>query len=225
MPTASASTESVNNSREPVRATLVSTHGTTLGPNMIASTVNTATFASVITSVSSSDPPPASAPCAPAVSAPVPPRISASAGKSTSASTVTRSSTTSQPMATRPPGVLTWLRSSSDFNCTTVLATDMLRPSTMPAPRLHPHNAARPMPSGVASRICPTAPGIATPRTASRSEAEKCRPTPNISRMTPISASCEASSASAMKPGVNGPIRMPATRKPTSGGRRRRSAR
>ena len=37
--------------------------------------------------------------------------------------------------------------------------------------------------------ICTMAPGIAMARTDSRSFSEKCRPTPNISRMTPISAS------------------------------------
>ena len=42
-------------------------------------------------------------------------------------------------------------------------------------------------------------------RTDSRSFSEKCRPTPNISRMTPISASSVASAWSATKPGVNGP--------------------
>ena len=105
-----------------------------------------------------------------------------------------------------------------------MLATERLKPSTMPAPSPHPQSHAIAMPSGVASAIWPIAPGTATPRTASRSEAEKCRPTPNISRMTPISASCPASSPSATNPGVKGPIMMPATRKPTSGGSRNRSA-
>ena len=39
----------------------------------------------------------------------------------------------------------------------------------------------------------------------------KCMPTPNISRITPISASCWARSASATKPGVNGPTTIPAS--------------
>ena len=60
-------------------------------------------------------------------------------------------------------------------------------------------------PSPVATVICTMAPGTAMRRTESRSEMEKCRPTPNISRMTPSSASCEASPASATKPGVKGP--------------------
>ena len=41
-----------------------------------------------------------------------------------------------------------------------------------------------------------------SPCTDSRSFSEKCRPTPNISRMTPISASSGASAWSATKPGV-----------------------
>ena len=48
------------------------------------------------------------------------------------------------------------------------------------------------MPSSVATAICTSAPGSAILRTASRSSSEKCRPTPNISSITPISASCAA---------------------------------
>ena len=48
------------------------------------------------------------------------------------------------------------------------------------------------MPSRVAISIWTTAPGIAIARTDSRSLSEKCMPTPNISRMTPISASSAA---------------------------------
>ena len=45
------------------------------------------------------------------------------------------------------------------------------------------------MPSGAATSACAAAPGMAMARTESRSSSEKCKPTPNISRMTPISAS------------------------------------
>ena len=61
-------------------------------------------------------------------------------------------------------------------------------------------------------------------RTDSKSLSEKCNPTPNISRMTPTSASWLAMFWSATKPGVNGPMTMPATRYPTSGGSLRRCA-
>ena len=68
------------------------------------------------------------------------------------------------------------------------------------------------MPSSVAMVICTTAPGSAMRFTASRSSSEKCRPTPNISSITPISESCAAIPTSATKPGVAGPMRMPARR-------------
>jgi hypothetical protein len=47
MPTAMASTESVKSSREPVRATRPSIHGTVRGPMTRASAMNAATFAIV----------------------------------------------------------------------------------------------------------------------------------------------------------------------------------
>ena len=68
------------------------------------------------------------------------------------------------------------------------------------------------MPISVATAICPIAPGTATFFTESRSRSEKCRPTPNISRMTPISASSVARFALATKPGVKGPMTTPASR-------------
>ena len=68
------------------------------------------------------------------------------------------------------------------------------------------------MPSTVAAAIWTSAPGTAILRTAKRSSGEKWIPTPNMSRMTPISASWEASPASATKPGVNGPTATPARR-------------
>ena len=57
-----------------------------------------------------------------------------------------------------------------------------------------------------------TAPGSAILRTSSRSSSEKCRPTPNISNITPISANWPASATSATKPGVPGPIITPASK-------------
>ncbi len=68
------------------------------------------------------------------------------------------------------------------------------------------------MPSSVAVPIWTMAPGTAIAFTESRSFSEKCRPTPNISRMTPISASSLARFWSATKPGVKGPTATPATR-------------
>ncbi|TWG87000.1 hypothetical protein L602_001900000030 [Cupriavidus gilardii J11] len=103
-------------------------------------------------------------------------------------------------------------RASSALSSTTVLAHDSDRPNTSPLPHDHPHHQATAMPSTVASVICTTAPGTAMRLTASRSLSEKCRPTPNISSITPISDNCEANCTSATKPGVPGPMMMPAAR-------------
>ncbi len=130
----------------------------------------------------------------------------------------------SQPIAMRPFGVSTALRSSSAFSNTTVLATERLRPKTSPAPKLQPQRAAMPAPIAVAMTICPMAPGMAIRRTAIRSATEKCKPTPNMSRMTPISANCPDIALSATNPGVDGPIDTPARRYPTNGGNPKRIA-
>ena len=101
---------------------------------------------------------------------------------------------------------------SSARSSTTVLATDSARPNTTASPTGQPQLTAAAPPSTVAAAICTTAPGAAILRTASRSSSEKCRPTPNISSITPISASWPASATSATKPGVPGPIITPASR-------------
>jgi hypothetical protein len=121
----------------------------------------------------------------------------ASGGINTSTSTVTRSSTTSQPTAMRPFTESSSPRASSARRSTTVLATESAKPNTRPAPRFQPQSAARLAPSAVATAICTIAPGRAMRRTESRSCSEKRRPTPNISSITPISASCAAISTSA----------------------------
>jgi hypothetical protein len=123
-----------------------------------------------------------------------------------------RSSTISQPTAMRPRSVSISRRSCKARNSTTVLATDSAKPKTNPAPTDQPNIQARPVPRVVAKAICTTAPGSAMARTESRSLSEKCRPTPNIKRMTPISASSSAKCWSATKPGVCGPTKTPATR-------------
>ena len=94
---------------------------------------------------------------------------------------------------------------------TTVLATDRARPNTRPACHDQPSMWARPAPISVATTIWMIVPGTTMRATDIRSLSEKCSPTPNISRMTPISASSAARPASAVKPGVNGPTTMPAT--------------
>jgi hypothetical protein len=70
-----------------------------------------------------------------------------------------------------------------------VLAMDMDRPMTIPAVTDHPNNRLSPKPSNVVIAMRPSAPGMATERTFQRSWSEKCKPTPNIRKMTPNSAS------------------------------------
>jgi hypothetical protein len=178
--------------------------------------MNAPTFASVMASVHQmlgSDAPVAWAASTAACDASAaPPSNGASAGSSTSTRTITRSSTISQPTAICPFTDSSTPRDSSARSSTTVLATESASPNTSAAPKLQPQNMAVPMPSAVATAICSKAPGIAMRLTASRSFSEKCRPTPSISSITPISASWPARSTSATKPGVAGPISTPAKR-------------
>ena len=142
-----------------------------------------------------------------------PPSGTARAGSSTSTSTVTRSSTMSQPTAMRP---------SAGLERAAVLERpqEHHRARDREAEAEHEPDPQRPAPDvrdehaeqGRDGDLRRARPGTAILRTASRSASEKCRPTPNISRMTPISASWAARPASATKPGVNGPTAMPASR-------------
>src|SRR5687767_9159917 len=130
MPNAIASTHSVNSSREPVRVTLANNHGTTRVPTTSASVTNTATLASVTTNVSQRF----EVSAMPRTATGSPPNRPASAGNITSISTITRSSTMSQPTAIFPSDDCNPLRSSSARSRTIVLATDSDSPNTNPAP-------------------------------------------------------------------------------------------
>jgi hypothetical protein len=66
---------------------------------------------------------------------------------------------------------------------TTVLATDSARPNTNPPGHDQPSRRANPAPITVAMTIWMIAPGTTMRATAIRSLSEKCRPTPNNSRM------------------------------------------
>ncbi|MCY1289294.1 hypothetical protein D9M70_383810 [compost metagenome] len=206
MPMAAATTASVNSSREPVLATCHSNHGNTRRPAISINAINAVTWRSVCRMVTPMDPD--ACPCAPLE----PPSSPASGGSRTSTRTVARSSTTSHPTAMRPFMVSSTPRLSRALSSTTVLAHDKDKPNIRPLPQCQPQPHAITMPNTVAIPICTTAPGIAMRLTASRSLKEKCRPTPNISSMTPISESCEARWTSATNPGVPGPIMMPDTR-------------
>ena len=128
----------------------------------------------------------------PTPSAPSPPSSAASAGSSTSASTIARSSTISQPTAMRPRSVsrhAALLERAQQHDG----AGDREREAEDEAARraTSPSSWRRAAPSsGGDARSGRSRPARRCARTASRSSSEKCRPTPNISRMTPISASC-----------------------------------
>ncbi len=145
-------------------------------------------------------------PCPPAPAAGV-----ARIGIATRTTTVSRSSTISQPTATWPEGVSTRAWASSPRSNTTVLATDRARPSTSPEAQGIPNHSATSRPRSVEAALWMRAPGTATWRTASSSRGWKCRPTPNISSTTPTSASWLASATSPTKPGVWGPMSTPAS--------------
>ncbi|MNM56393.1 hypothetical protein D3C81_675620 [compost metagenome] len=205
-PSAMASTHRVNSSREPVPATFSSTHGITRRPT----TSITATNRPNCTKVQPMD---ASRPVTdgllPLASGP---NTSAITGIITSASTQARSSTINQPTAILPRVVSSRRRSSMARSSTTVDAVASEKPKITPCSVGQPISAATPQPSRVATRIWPMAPGMAIALTSIRSFNEKCRPTPNISSITPISANWLASAWSATKPGVNGPTTIPAIR-------------
>ena len=210
IPSATASTESVKTSREPVRATFCSSHGTTRLPMSNATATNSATFASAMARMSHRLE--LRRRCLRGLPVVLPPNVSAKAGKSTSASTIARSSTTSQPTAMRPSAESSLRCCSSARSSTTVLATDRASPNVRPSEGSNPRSRPSARRPAVAVAICAMAPGNAMLRTARKSFIEKCRPTPNISRITPISASWRASPMSPTNPGVNGPITTPASR-------------
>ncbi len=141
---------------------------------------------------------------------PVPPISGAMVGSNTSTTIANRSSTISQPIAMWPWTVSCSPRSSSARSTTTVLAMDTASPRTSPPPGSHPSAAPSHMPRATETTVWTIAPGMAMERTARRSRNEKWMPTPNISRITPSSASSVAIAASAISPGVNGPITTPA---------------
>ena len=180
------STVSVKSSRDFNRATRNSSHGTKRAPTKAITAPSAASFSTAM---------PGRRPDA----SPAGAALGASAGRMTSTSTVMMSSTTSQPTATRP---------SAGFDEPVVhehaqqhdRARDGNRDAEDGAADHAPAERHRePRAQTVASALWPSAPGIAIDRTFSKSSRWKCRPTPNISRITPISASCLASARSADK--------------------------
>ena len=205
-PRAMASTDRVNSSREPVPAMRSRIHGITRRPNTSITATNRPSCTKVQPMLASTLP---MLCCWPAASGPNTPAIT---GIITSASTQARSSTISQPTAILPRLLSSRRRSSIARSSTTVEAVASEKPKISPCSVGQPISAATPQPNKVATTIWPMAPGMAMAFTAIKSLSEKCRPTPNISSITPISASWLARCWSATKPGVNGPTTMPATR-------------
>ena len=123
-PIASASTVSVNSSRDRVAAMRSRITGITRRPTIAATATRPATLSSV-----SAD---ARRERAPTVSS------NLSAGSSTRTTTVSTSWTTSQPTAMCPAGVCSWRLSDSTRTSTTVLATESDRPKTMAAGHVQP---------------------------------------------------------------------------------------
>ncbi len=106
----------------------------------------------------------------------------------------------------------------------TVLAIDKAKPKTKLPLKPHPMIKPRHKPRKVENAICAIAAGIAIALTDKRSFNEKWSPTPNISKMTPISASWLIITESILKPPVLGPTITPANKYPTSGEIRKRLA-
>ena len=159
MPSATTSTVSVNSSRDRVAATRPSSQG------MTPSADEDDERDQQRRSSTAARPSASGTLCRPAASAAEQRPAAAPAP-----ATVNRSSTTSQPTAMWPVGVCRSLLSASTRISTTVLATEIARPKTSPADQLQPNaDAARRSPAAVATRLCPTAPGTATRRTASSS--------------------------------------------------------
>ena len=90
-------------------------------------------------------------------------------GRRTSSSTIAMSCTMGQPTVMRPRSVSTSRRSCKRRSSTTVLATESATPKMTPAPGVQPSDQPSPMPSGTPTRPCAIAPGMAIPRTASKS--------------------------------------------------------
>jgi hypothetical protein len=155
MPSAMASTLSVNSSRDLVAAMRSSTAGMTRWPTTAARK----TSPTILTTVRP-------IPVAIVVHVTIP---VASVGSRTRTMTVRTSSATSQPTAMWPIGVCSCLASASTRTSTTVLATDSANPNTIAPFSGQPVTRAMVAPSTAATVMPARAPGMATRRTASSS--------------------------------------------------------
>ena len=190
MPSARASTERVNSSREPVRATLVRTQGTTLGPNKIASAGERRDLAEREGERQRER-------------SMRPRRMAAGCSGVSTAKHIRQGRQQhqrqnhdqildDQPADGDPPaGRVEQMRSSSALSSTTVLATERLRPSTTPAPRPHPKSEARPIRAALPGRSDPALPEWRYPAPPTGRRRRNATDA-DIRSITPISASWPA---------------------------------
>ena len=152
IPIAVAMTARVKSSRDPSPSTRVKSHGSTREPTTSINPVSSAAL-------------PRAAPTwitmLRDVGLPSAPDVVARIGSSTNATTVNRSSTINQPIATLPASVSSVPRCRRARINTTVLATEIARPRTTDERTLHPKATPASAPSVVAIAICTTAPGTA----------------------------------------------------------------
>ena len=118
----------------------------------------------------------------------------------------------SMPSSTRPWWEATSPRSISVLRMTIVLLMAMTPPKKIPSATGQPSSSPSPSPAAIVSATWAAVPMTATPRTAASSLSENSMPRANIRKMTPTSARAAIWSRSPMKPGVKGPMTMPATR-------------
>ena len=184
MPTAAARTHRVNSSREPVRATCQSSQGTSRRPTTSIRAMNSGDLGQREAEGDCQQVP------RPAPSGALPPSHAGERRQQHQhqdhGEVLDHQPAHGDPAVDR---VEQAAGSRAPRSSTTVLATESARPKTRPAPRLQPQKAAMPSAQRRGDGDLHERARQRDRRTASRSSSEKCRPTPNISSMTPISAS------------------------------------
>ena len=136
----------------------------------------------------------------------------ASGGSSTRTSTIARSSTTSQPTAMRPLTESSRPRFSSARISTTVLATESASPNTTPAPRLQPHERGERHAERRGDRDLDHRARHRDPAHLEQVVEREVQTDAEHQQHHADLGELAASSRSATKPGVAGPIAMPASR-------------
>ena len=191
-PRAMATTASMKSSREPDRATMRSSGGTSRVPRRNAAIRTTAEISS-----DSAMPKP-------------PPRWPAMTGMSASIGARLKSWTMPRPSATRACGLSISPRPMSILSATIELEMAKAPPSRSAAPNVQPPANPAAVPRSTVSGIWIAPPSSAARRTRITSLRENSTPSPNIRSATPRFASSCTRSTSATRPGVFGPMTSPA---------------